>query len=90
MDKQEKLGVIDKMLRELEDSKNSQTSVIKKLAQIESENINLGDKVLDEKLPDVFKLADDTLNAIADLETSYLAVREKFVKDNKLEETVEV
>lgn len=33
MDKREKLAMMDKILRELEDLTNSQTSVVKKLAR---------------------------------------------------------
>jgi hypothetical protein len=42
MEKRAKLEAIDKMLRELDDIKNSQTSLLKKIAQLEAENINAG------------------------------------------------
>ena len=38
MDKMEKLTLMDKILRALDDLKNSQVSVLKKLAQIEADN----------------------------------------------------
>ena len=41
MDKLEKKRMMEKMLRELEDILNSQTSLLKKIAQLEAENINL-------------------------------------------------
>jgi hypothetical protein len=53
MEKLEKLGLMDKVLRELDDLKNSQTSILKKLSQIEADNINLGIDLLDKKLPDI-------------------------------------
>ena len=77
---------MDKILRELEDLTNSQTSVLKKIGQIEAENINLGDKYLDDKLPDVFEHADDALKEATTIQTEYAELREKFVKDNKLDE----
>ncbi|HVG41595.1 MAG TPA: hypothetical protein VM888_08280 [Chitinophagaceae bacterium] len=86
MDKLEKLAMMDKILRELEDLTNSQTSILKKIGQIEAENINLGDKFLDEKLPDVFEHADDALTETTTIYTEYTEVRDKFVKDNKLDE----
>ena len=50
MDKLEKLQLMDKILRELDDLKNSQTSVLKKLSQIEVDNINLGVGLLEKKI----------------------------------------
>ena len=45
MEKLEKLELIDKLLRELEDLKNSQTSVMKKIGQIEADNIKESDRM---------------------------------------------
>jgi uncharacterized Rmd1/YagE family protein len=56
MEKLEKLTLMDKMLRELDDLKNSQTSILKKLSQIEADNINLGVSMLEKKLPDILIL----------------------------------
>jgi len=86
MDKNEKRILMDKVLRELEDAKNTETSVVKKLAQLESENINLGDRFLEKKLPEIFNLADDALSATINLQTEYKRVRDKFVQENKLDE----
>lgn len=86
MDPREKLAVMDKILRELEDLTNSQTSVLKKIGQIEADNINLGDKYLEDKLPDIFEHADDALNEATAIQTEYAELREKFVKDNKLDQ----
>ena len=86
MNPREKLAAMDKILRELEDLTNSQTSVLKKIGQIEAENINLGDKFLEDKLPDIFEHADDALKEATTIQAEYAEVREKFVKDNKLDE----
>ncbi len=85
MDKREKLAMMDKILRELEDLTNSQTSVLKKIGQIEAENINLGDRFLEKKLPDIYEHADEALKETTTLHEGYTEVREKFVKDNKLD-----
>jgi hypothetical protein len=85
MDKREKLVMMDKILRELEDLTNSQTSVLKKIGQIEAENINLGDRFLEKKLPDIYEHADEALKETTALHEGYTEVREKFVKDNKLD-----
>ena len=86
MDKREKLAMMDKILRELEDLTNSQTSVLKKIGQIEAENINLGDRFLEKKLPDIYEHADEALKEATDIHTEYTEVRDKFVKDNKLDQ----
>jgi hypothetical protein len=86
MDKNEKRMLMDKVLRELEDTRNTETSVVKKLAQLESENINLGDRFLEKKLPEIFNLVDDALSATIDLQAEYTKVRDRFVQENKLDE----
>ncbi len=85
MDKREKLAMMDKILRELEDLTNSQTSVLKKIGQIEAENINLGDRFLEKKLPDIYEHADEALKEATSIHEEYTEVREKFVRDNKLD-----
>jgi hypothetical protein len=37
-------------------------------------------------LPEIFNLVDDALSATIDLQAEYTEVRDKFVKDNKLDE----
>ncbi len=88
MDKVEKMQMMDKMLRELEDITNSQTSLLKKVTQLEADNINLGNRLLEEKLPEIHGHIDDSLIAAKDLQTEFNQVRDKFVTDNKLGETL--
>ena len=85
MDKMQKLKMMDKILRELEDLKSSQTSVLKKVAQIEAENINLGVQMLDQELPDVHESIDKGIESVSNLSDKFQAYRDKFSKDNKLE-----
>ena len=80
---------MDKILRELEDTINSETALVKKIAQIEAENINLGDSVLEKKLPEIFEHADEALAKTTELQTEYSTAREKFVKDNNLDQATE-
>lgn len=84
----EKLKMMDKILRELEDLVNSETALLKKLGQLEAQNINLGDKVLDDQLPEIYEHADDTLIKTTALQTEYQEVREKFVTDNNLADQI--
>jgi len=86
MDKREKLSSMEKMIRELDDIVNSQTSLLKKIAQLEAENINLGNSLLEKQLPDIHSKADETLNTATQLVEEFTAVKDKFIKDNKLDE----
>jgi uncharacterized protein Yka (UPF0111/DUF47 family) len=53
MDKLKKFGLMEKIVHELEDLKNSQQAIIQKLAKIEVDNMDLGDKRLEKDLPDM-------------------------------------
>ena len=90
MDKMEKLEAMNKVLRELEDVKNSETSVLKKVAQIEAENINLGINLLDKTLPDIHEYSDKSIETIESLLNEFTEYRDKFVKDNNLAPNEEV
>lgn len=84
MEKLEKLALMDKILRELDDLKNSQTSVLKKLTQIEADNINLGVGLLDKKLPDLHEEVDSSVSIVTNLLDEFKEHRDKFFADNKL------
>lgn len=84
MDKLEKLALMDKVLRELDDLKNSQTAVLKKLAQIEADNINLGVGLLEKKLPDLHEEVDSSVSIVTGLVDEFKEHRDKFYSDNNL------
>lgn len=90
MENIEKLKIMDKILRELEDTINSETALVKKIAQLEAENINLGDRTLEKMLPVIFEHADEALSKTTELQTEYSETREKFVRDNKMDETADI
>jgi len=78
----EKITLMDKIVRELEDVINSQTSVLKKITQIEAENINLGDNSLAEGLPDIHEHVDAALTATSDLQAKFKEIHDAFVEKN--------
>ncbi len=86
MDKMEKRKMMEKMLRELDDVLNSQTSLLKKISQLEAENINLGNVVLDKHLPDIHGHVDERISDINKVIEEFTAALNKFVTDNKLDE----
>jgi hypothetical protein len=88
MDKRQQLDAIEKMIRELEDVKNSQESLLKKIAQIEAENINVGVSVLEKELPDVHEQADANIERLSQLLDKLQQHRDDFVKKHKLDVVV--
>mgnify|MGYP003649714754 FL=1 len=84
MDKLEKLEMMDKILREFDDLKNSQTSVLKKISKIEADNINLGVGLLEKRLPDMWSNVDANLALVTALEEEFQAHRDKFYTDNNI------
>lgn len=88
MDNRQKLEGIEKIIRELEDVKNSQASLLKKIAQIEAENINLDIDVLD--LGDIHEQTDKSLESLNALTEKVQIYRDEFVKKYKLNEPEEV
>ncbi|MES2774728.1 MAG: hypothetical protein V4722_11115 [Bacteroidota bacterium] len=88
MEKMEQKLMMDKMIRELEDITNSQTSVLKKIAQLEAENFNLNNSLLEKMLPDIHEKIDAALTDVTVLQTDFTVVRDAFVKENKLDEAL--
>jgi hypothetical protein len=84
MDKMQQLNLMDKILRELEDLNNSQTAVLKKIAQIEADNINLGVQLLDDRLPNVHEEVDAGIQIVSTLMTEFQEHRDKYYLDNNL------
>ena len=84
MEKLQKLELMDKVVRELEDLKNSQLSLLKKLSQIEADNITLQVSLLDKKLPDLHEEIDTSVEIVNNLLEELQVHREKYFIDNKL------
>ena len=80
----EKRQLMEKMLRELEDISNSQTSLLKKVAKLEADNINLGNTILEKRLPDIHEKINTSVTEANKLQEEFSAVLDKFVADNKL------
>ena len=88
MQPKEKIALMDKIIRELEDLQNSQTSVLKKIAQVEADNINLSNESLSEGLPAIHEEVDDAIQKISGLLEKFRDSRNEFEKENPITETV--
>lgn len=78
MDKLKKFDLMEKISRELEDVKRSQQAVLEKIGKIEVENIELGDKLIDSKVPDIYQKTADNMDAINEILESFQQKTEDF------------
>lgn len=83
MDHRQQLTLMDKIIRELDDLKKSQTSVMKKIAQIEADNINLGIDLLSDALPGIHEEVDDAVEKVSVLLDQFKEHRDNFERDNQ-------
>ncbi len=81
----EKLKMMEKIVRELEDLSNSQTSVLKKISQIEADNINLGNQELGNQLTEIFEHISENQEKVGNLATSFSTETDEFRVKNKLD-----
>ncbi len=84
MDKIRKFDLMEKIVHELEDLKNSQQAIIQKLAKIEVDNIDLGDKRLDKDLPDMHQRVSDNLDSIAGILEYFAGQADEFNNKNNI------
>jgi hypothetical protein len=83
MDPKQQLALMDKIIRQLDDLRNSQTSVLKKIAQIEADNINLGIGILSDGLPDLHEEVDHGLQKVSEIHERFTDYRNKYQSDNQ-------
>jgi Mg2+ and Co2+ transporter CorA len=84
MDTLKKFALMEKIVHELEDLKNSQQAIIQKLAKIEVDNIDLGDKRLEKDLPDMHQRVSDNLDTIAGILEDFAVQTDKFSNKNNV------
>jgi len=84
MDTLKKFALMEKIVHELEDLKNSQQAIIQKLAKIEVDNIDLGDKRLEKDLPDMHQRVSDNLDTIAGILEDFALQTDKFSDKNNV------
>ncbi|NIJ51089.1 hypothetical protein [Dyadobacter arcticus] len=84
MDKIEKFKTMEKILREIEDLKNSETAVIKKIGQIETENMNVNVENLDKTLNEIYDGVYKNLELVEGLQTSFTETVADFKTKNNI------
>jgi hypothetical protein len=84
MDKLKKFELMEKIVHELEDLKNSQQAIMQKLAKIEVDNIDLGNKRLDKDLPDMHQRVSDNLDTIASILEDFATQTDTYSDKNNI------
>lgn len=84
MDKIEKFKSMEKILREIEDLKNSETAVIKKIGQVETENMNVNVQGLDKSLDQIYDGAFKNLENIEALQNQFSDKVSDYKKTNNI------
>jgi ElaB/YqjD/DUF883 family membrane-anchored ribosome-binding protein len=84
MDKIRKFELMEKIVHELEDLKNSNQALIQKIAKIEVDNIDLGNKRLEKDLPDMHQRIADNLDTIASILEDFATQTDEFSNKNNI------
>ena len=86
MDKLKKFELMEKISRELEDIRNSQQAVLEKIAKVEIDNIELGDKTIESKIPDIYQRTADNSEAILEILNSFQEKTDDFGSKNNIDQ----
>ncbi|WP_426671785.1 hypothetical protein ACPPVU_11160 [Mucilaginibacter sp. McL0603] len=84
MDKIKKFELMEKIVHELEDLKNSQQAIIQKITKIEVDNIDLGNKRLEKDLPDMHQRVSDNLDTITSILEDFAVQTDQFSNQNNI------
>ena len=77
------IALMDKIVRQLDDVKNSQTAVLKKLAQIEVDNMNLSSDLLSDALPTMHSGIDDSIQKLKVVLETFKEQKMEFESKNR-------
>ena len=84
MDTIRRFDLMEKIVHEMEDLRNSQEAIIKKITKIEADNIDLGDKRLEAELPDMHERIAANLDAISSIQEYFAEKTEAFSSKNNI------
>ncbi|MFD0794439.1 hypothetical protein ACFQZX_12500 [Mucilaginibacter litoreus] len=84
MDKIKKFELMEKIVHELEDLRNSQQALIQKISKIEVDNIDLGNKRLEKDLPDMHQRVSDNLDTITSILEDFASQTDDYSSSNNI------
>lgn len=89
MDKLKKFELMEKITRELEDIRHSQQAVLEKIAKVEIDNIELDDKLIASKIPDIYQRTAENSDAIREILDTFQQKTEDFGDKNNVDKLKE-
>ena len=89
MDKLKKFELMAKITRELEDVRNSQQAVLEKIGKIEVDNIELGDKLIESKIPEIYSRTAENADAIKSILDDFQNKKDEFGEKNNVDKLKE-
>ncbi|MGN0002892.1 MAG: hypothetical protein ACI35V_05605 [Sphingobacterium composti] len=89
MDKLKKFELMAKITRELEDVRNSQQAVLEKIGKIEVDNIELGDKLIESKIPDIYSRTAQNSDAIKEILEEFERKTDEYGEKNNVDKLKE-
>lgn len=85
MDKLKKFELMEKIVRQMEDLKNSQQAIIEKIGRLEVDNFELNDKRLEKTLGDIHQRTADNFDSINDLLSDFSDKTDTYGEKNQVE-----
>lgn len=85
MEKLKKFELMEKMSRVLEDIRHSQQAVLEKVAKVEIDNIDLGDKGIEKTIPEIYQRTATNMDAIKEILESFQQKTEEFGDKNNID-----
>lgn len=85
MDKLKKFELMEKIVRQLQDLKNSQQAIIEKVGKLEVDNFDLNDKNLAKVLSDMHQRTADNFDSINELLNGFSDKTENFGEKNNVD-----
>ncbi|WP_317131531.1 hypothetical protein [Pedobacter aquae] len=76
---------MEKISHELEDLKNSQIAVLNKMAKIEIDNMELNNKKLEDKLPNMHQSAADMVDSIQEILGDFENIKSSYESKNNID-----
>jgi len=86
MNNREKLEKMDRALRLLEDLKNSQVALIEKSSQLQMDAMSFNFSEMEKNMGDLYGRYSESLEMLDEELERFLIKRDKFEKDNNLEQ----
>jgi len=85
MDKLKKYELMEKIVRQMEDLKNSQQAIIEKVGKLEVDNFDLNDKLLEKTLSDIHQRTADNFDSITELLENFSSKKDNFGEKNDVD-----